>query len=711
MTKIPASPKKVGVAKGAKGATPATEAPVFSGPKKADLAIAMRTKLEESLLNDEELIQKHGWRPLTRDDTAALKVKPHAAGFILPYFDLFGSPTKFYRVRFLEDTRKGFAKQTDEKPRRYSQPGGSVNEIYLSPIMDWASIAADEDMEVWITEGELKAACACRHGFATLGLGGVWNFKATKECKALLDDFMKFRWAGRRVYVCYDSDAASNIMVMQAEAALCHELALQGAVPAVVRLPAHHDGSKNGLDDFIVRNGALTLHALKSEAIPFDEARELHNLNAEVMYVRDPGMVVRLSNMQKIPPQSFISHAYADRWMVRRSVDTNGAVKLIRQPAARCWIQWPARSLVERFTYAPGQEMIARNDKNEACLNTWSGWGVEAVQGDVTPWHELMDYIFYGLKAEREWFEKWLAYPIQNPGVKMFTAAVVWGRVHGTGKSLIGYTMLRIYGTNGTEIGNQDLSGSFNGWAENRQFVMGDEITGGDKRVAADKLKALITQKYLRVNVKYVPEYTVPDCVNYYFTSNHPDAFFLEDTDRRYFIHRAPNDPKPPEWYRAFVRWLDNGGASALRYYFEHLSTEGFSPSEPAILTAAKTEMLMDSQSELGLWVRGLRDSPDDLLAIGGVRPGWRVWTTSELLAIYDPEGRTKVTVNGLTRELKRAGLEYLGRIRTETGRDNGWLCSKPASSTELGRLRRDPGEYYKKERSIKGRGDAKGKF
>ena len=58
---------------------------------------------------------------------------------------------------------------------------------------------------------------------------------------------------------------------------------------------------------------------------------------------------------------------------------------------------------------------------------------------------------------------------------------------------------------------------------------MGDDVTGSDKRADADFLKKLITQKELRVNVKYLPAYTVKDCINYFFTANHPDSFFLED--------------------------------------------------------------------------------------------------------------------------------------------------------------------------------------
>lgn len=665
----------------------------------------MLSKLEESGLAEPTIIKQHQWTPMTREDAAKLGVAPAFAGFKIPYFDIAGKPLKFWRYRYMEDTRAGFTKVANAKPLRYIQPAHTGTELYLSPIVDWKATAADPNVDLWITEGELKSACACLFGFATIGLGGVWCFKSTRNAQMLVEAFGAFNWDRRRVYVCYDSDASSNPQVLKAETVLCHELSLLGACPAVVRLPSKADGHKNGMDDYLVEYGGSSLEVLRQQATDFAEARELHQLNEEVTYVRDPGLVVRLDTMQKIAPQAFTSHAYADRTVVRTVTDTNGNTRLVRQPAAKLWIQWPGRAAVQRMTYAPGQERCAE-ENGVACLNTWSGWGCASKKGDVKPWKALLEYIFESAEPEHlKWFEQWLAYPIQYPGTKLYTAAVVWGRVQGTGKSLIGYCMKRIYGSNFTEIRDQDLQGSFNGWAENRQFVMGDEITGGDKRGSADRMKAMITQQLLRVNVKFVPEYTVPDRVNYYFTSNHPDAFFLEDTDRRFFIHEAPSVPKPSEWYREFVRWLNGDGGPALRHHLENLDLTGFSPEDHAPVTEAKREMMFDGQSDLGAWVRILLDDPDTILRAGGVVMPYALWSTAELLQLYDPEERKKVTANGLGRELKRAGVPWEGRCRTAEGKVTLWrLRDRPGGRTSAGTA-------HDEERNPKGVKSAKKKF
>jgi len=110
------------------------------------------------------------------------------------------------------------------------------------------------------------------------------------------------------------------------------------------------------------------------------------------------------------------------------------------------------------------------------------------------------------------------------------TAVVFWSRVHGVGKGLVGETMCQLYGEqNYQEICTRDLYSQFNDWCACRQFIMGTEICTGSargerKRETADYVKSLITQPRIRVNTKFLPQYNVPDCGNYYFTSNHPDA-------------------------------------------------------------------------------------------------------------------------------------------------------------------------------------------
>jgi len=686
------------------GIAPSPSKPSGALKTNNDVERAMLAKLQDSTLTKDDA-ESLGLTPFTGPEMAStsLKVLPaHRAGFAIPYFDLDGKETDFYRYRYLEyGTESGFsALIADQKKQlRYAQPPDTVNELYLPPLVDWAGIALDPTIGIVITEGELKAACGCKHGIPTIGLGGVWCFKAVKHNMPILPMFAEFKWTGRRVLICYDSDAVTNPLVIQAENALASTLLELGAQVFIARLDPLKNGKKCGLDDLVFAQGREALVEKLKEAVEWDASRELFKLNEEVVYVSDPGLVLRLDTRQRMSPRAFIDHIYAPRTYMSQEIGAGGAQKFVLRSAPKEWIKWPIRSCVARVTYAPGQPRITENNE----FNAWNGWGCHPEPGNVKPWHDLMDYLFDGADNEhKRWFEQWLAYPIQHPGEKLYSAVVVWGVQQGTGKTLVGHTMFRIYGENGTEIGDRDLSSTHNEWAENKQFVVGDEITGGDKRNSADRMKSMITQRLLRLNPKYIPSYTVPDRINYYFTSNHPDAFFLEDTDRRFFIHEVRSKPRENGFYHSYVRWLDEErGAQHLFDYFLNLDLAGFEPQGHAPSTVSKTEMIANGRSDLGSWVAGLREYPDQQLVVGGVARPYSLWTTEELKLMYDPEEKTKVTANGLARELRRAGFNKvnfgMGVYTATKGQQRLWAIRDFEKLNKLGGPKL--GELYDKER------------
>jgi hypothetical protein len=306
------------------------------------------------------------------------------------------------------------------------------------------------------------------------------------------------------------------------------------------------------------------------------------------------------------------------------------------------------------MTYKPGQPQL-----HEGEWNVWPGWGCEPKAGSVKLWHTLTNHLFNGSKKDIEWVENWAAYMIQNPGAKMYSAILLWGNKKGTGKTMIAYHLMRIFGRNAVEIKNKDLKGTFNSWAENRQFVYGDEITGDKARVDADWLKGLITNDTVRINAKYMPEYSIPDCMNYFFTSNHPDALFLEDGDRRFFIWEVTAGPLPRSFYEEYDAWLKGEGSSNLMHYLLNKDLSGFNPREHAPMTDGKRNMTFNGKSDHAVWCATLKENTEVLLRPLGdeASKGCDLFTATQLLKAYCPEGNTKVSVPGIARELVRSGF------------------------------------------------------
>lgn len=587
------------------------------------------------------------------------EILPPGAGYRIPYFTLEGVVrTDVYRYRYLEDTRgKGFAVLGSKKARRYSQPSGSPPGVYWAPFTRWDLVAADPKVPLVVTEGEKKAAIATKLGMPTVGLGGVWSFRSKAMGARLLPELARVAWEGRQVLIAYDSDAVLNSDVCRAEQALAEELTRAGAIVKIVRLPELVEGTKCALDDYLVAEGVERFIELTETCEPYSLGRELHRLNGEVVYVQDPGFLVVRDTHQIVRANDFTTHRYADRQYTRQAFDAKGMPKMEVRQLAPDWLKWPQRAVVRKLVFAPGEEEITLARE----LNTWKGWPYLPKRGDIGPWRQLLDFIFDGEPDSRAWFEAWAAYPIQYPGTKCRNAAAIWGIRKGTGKSQIGYTLGDLYGEHFYEIDDSHIEGQvvFNEWARNRQFVMGDDITGTDSRRVANKLKTMITREHVEINIKGIPQYRLADVINYYFTANSPDCFYLEDDDRRFFIHEVRGGPLEPEFYAAYNKWRrSDAGRAALMYHLLHdVDTSNFDPMARPPDTSAKLEMIAHTRTELETWLAGVRDHPELVLKRFNNSD---LITLSELAMLYEAEGHKHASPNLMSRKLKELGVDPL---------------------------------------------------
>lgn len=618
---------------------------------------------------------------------------------LLPYFGPDGKPLTgwpshppFYRLRYLGvmiDSSGFTAQAKKQKPVRYVQPPATSVAAYLPqvPDVDWLEVMADPALPLIITEGELKAACATLLGFTTIGLGGVQSWRSIGKGVEFLPELEAITWPMRHVYLCFDSDYKSNPMVLLALQDLAEQLVRRGAYAYLVTIP-QVDETKMGLDDYLVLEGAAAFEGLLKLAEPIGLTKPLFDLNDRYLYVRYPGLLYDKHMGERLTPAAFRDHAESTKLYQERSLGKDGSINRRTVSAAAAWLGWPLRSEVERLTYRPGTQGLCTSESGAQEYSLWPGWGskpthIRAKDSDVKPFLALLKHLFTGAApGAMEWFLRWAAHPLQYPGTKLFSSVLFWGRRHGTGKSLIGYTLGAIYGKNFTEITEGDIHANFNEWAENKQLVMGDDVTGSDKRQDNDLLKKLITQKTVRVNIKFLPTYVVPDCINYFFTANHPDAFFLEDDDRRSFVHEVEVGPLSEEFYVGYDLWLASGGPSYLHRWLLQLDLDDFNPAAPAFRTAAKERMIADVRSDLGSWVRELLVAPDALLKVGDLPIDKDLFSNRELLRLYDPDGRTRTTANGLGRELKRAGarqvLDGVGVKLPEGGVDRLYAVRNP---------------------------------
>jgi hypothetical protein len=201
----------------------------------------------------------------------ASRARALGAVLVYPHFDRTGNPLGHATVKPDHPRPR---KDKPGKVTKYENPYRRPNRLYTPA---GARVAlADPTAALLITEGCKKALAATQHEFPCVSLPGVWNWVAPRESrdgkrvgrKELMPDLAAIPWVGRPVFVAFDSDAATNPDVALAERDLADALRRRGAVVRVVRLPAESDGSKNGLDDFLVRHSPEALRALLDQLPP-----------------------------------------------------------------------------------------------------------------------------------------------------------------------------------------------------------------------------------------------------------------------------------------------------------------------------------------------------------------------------------------------------------------------------------------------------------
>jgi ribosomal protein S19E (S16A) len=195
-----------------------------------------------------EVAAERGYRTIRNRDELPAAFKPYQRrrGLLVPMHSPDGE-TVCHQLR-------------PDKPRKdgpkYETPAGS------SPVVDVHPRMLEEvrhgDGLLLITEGGKTGDAATSHGIPTVVLPGVWMWCVPgvrpyrlKPC------FDHVRLEGRDVLVAFDSDCMSKAGVQEALAALVAALEDRGASVKVIYLPDAPDGSKQGVDDFLVAGGTI----------------------------------------------------------------------------------------------------------------------------------------------------------------------------------------------------------------------------------------------------------------------------------------------------------------------------------------------------------------------------------------------------------------------------------------------------------------------
>ncbi len=201
-----------------------------------------------------ETIRSLGFFSGTTQEVEEILCFNAGSGLVLPY-PCLDKEERFCRVK------PDNPPIIDGKPAKYLSPKGAKVRGFIPPKTNQA--LKNPTSPVIITEGEKKSAKADQEDFPCIGLAGVWSFY---QDHALIPDLMQLGWSRRPVIIAYDSDAAEKDQVKEAIFVLERELVALGANAKVIRFKSAPDGSKTGLDDFLVAESPMALRELLEKA-------------------------------------------------------------------------------------------------------------------------------------------------------------------------------------------------------------------------------------------------------------------------------------------------------------------------------------------------------------------------------------------------------------------------------------------------------------
>lgn len=642
------------------------------------------------------------------------------AALAIPYFNADGSPLTwgngehFMRVRYYDEApvAQGFAKR---KVLRYSQPTGSGVRAYLPRFVDWPAIFADHKVPLVITEGEKKAIAANAAEFATIGLGGVFNFMSDGKFLPELEGIV---WAKRTVYICFDSDAESNPDIRTAELRLVRELStLRHADVRIVRIPSKDMGldaqgkklpnAKVGIDDYLVEHGPKSFEKLLADALPMGNMdKAVIDLNAFVAWIESEGQVYDLQTKQLIRKDNFTNGSiYSSRKVAKpgKAKKGGGASDATAESVAVAWLKHENAQRFADIVFRPDDNAEIVYTEHGAALNMWSGY--EIGDGSVTPFLELSDHVFSKLPSKlRDFPIKLMAYKAQHPTEKIPIAPVLVG-APGSGKSLWCNIVREAFKPYSAKLHSQVLVSQFNGWVEKTLVAFIDEAKGIHVVRGGEMLKYLISEKRMPLNEKFRPARQVDSFTLYMLASNERSVGSYASDDRRMFVADVPR-PREQSFYHYVADWLEADGNKALMRWLLEYDLAGWRPPQEAPLTAEKYMAYTESLTPIQRLAEDMRTADHNVVKLWidnaaayaqaaeiGNNPGEaarardilsalariqiRPWYTPEELAMMFPhiaaslQGYQKggaTPAGEISRQLRDAGITYLENVDDPRG-------------------------------------------
>lgn len=322
---------------------------------------------------------------------------------------------------------------------------------------------------------------------------------------------------------------------------------------------------------------------------------------------------------------------------------------------------------VKTVTYRPGgSEFVYENlpGLQGRCINVWKPTPTElpvaATDSQVKPWLDHLAFILPD-DRERNIVLDWLAWIIQHPGEKPNWCLVIGSTFEGMGKDLMLEPVRTALGAgNVREITAEDLAANETDYLDRTRLLLVEEMQMYERKAMENKLKPIIAAPpyTLRVNIKFVPRYEIPNLIAAIFFTNMENALAISRQGRRYFVTWNDGQPKDDAYYEGLVAWYAAGGGALAARWLIDRDVSAFKAKGKAPATTAREDMRKAALPEAeGLIEEGLqhREAPFHRRFIA--LPEVRYHLANDREKARCPDAKA------VARKLKGAGAISLGRV------------------------------------------------
>lgn len=244
-------------------------------------------------------------------------------------------------------------------------------------------------------------------------------------------------------------------------------------------------------------------------------------------------------------------------------------------------------------------------------LNMWSGFAVDAVEGDDKldgiMWH-LRNIICCGDDEHFKYLLAWMAHIVQKPEEKSGVCLVLKSEARGTGKSTVSRVIEALLGQHAMTVQDgKHLLGAFNSHLANKLFVTIEEAFWSGSAKDAGKLRTLITESTVTIEAKGKDAIEVDSYHRFMMCTNNDWAVPQTQDERRFFVLEVSEEKAKDKSYFAPLN-DDIKSPEVMGQLFNFLKEFDITQCDlrKAPKTTATQQQIMESLPSEAIWLKAL---------------------------------------------------------------------------------------------------------